>query len=115
LLRDAPFSYYSDSIFFIVNTLGAGLSFYLTHYLRLDYDFSYGRSEYPETVVISLPDGTEQEIQRKDTHRNHSASLVFRIVRNTGIGIRIIYGERKSNYLFNQDRWLAGLFLIYDF
>jgi len=115
LLRDAPFSYYIDSIFFIENRLGAGLSLYFTRFLRLDYDFSYGRSEYPETVLISLPDGAEQEIQRKDTYRSHSASVVFRVVRNTGIGIRATYGDRRSNYQYSMDRWMAGLFLIYDF
>ncbi len=114
-LRDAPFSYYADSIYFIQNGAGAGLSFYLARFLRLDYDFSYGRNEYPDTVLVSLPDGTEQEIQIRETIRSHTASLVFRIVQNTGIGFRASYGERRSNYLYNMDRWTAGLFLLYDF
>ncbi len=115
LLRDVPFSYYFDNIYFLENRVGAGLSFYLTRFLRLDYDFFYARSEYPETVLISLPDGTTQEIQRKDNYRSHSASLVFRVIRNTGLGLRASYGDRKSNYLYNMDRWTAGLFLVYDF
>jgi hypothetical protein len=110
VLRDVPFSYYIDSIFFIENRVGAGLSFYPAQFLRLDYDFSYGTGEYPETLLI-----LDREIQRKDTYRSHSASLVFRIIRNTGIGIRASYSDRRSNYLFNMDRWLTGLFLIYDF
>ena len=115
LLRDAPFSYYIDSIFFIENRLGAGLSFYLARFLRLDYDFSYGRSEYPETMLIPLPDGSELEALREDTYRSHSASAVFRVIRNIGIGMRASYVDRRSNYLYNMDRWIAGLFLIYDF
>ncbi len=114
-LRDAPFSHYRDSIYFIENRAGAGLSFYLARFLRLDYDFSYGTSDYPDTVLVSLPDDTLQEIQIRETFRSHSASLVFRVVRNTGIGFRASYADRRSNYINNMDRWLAGLFLVYDF
>jgi hypothetical protein len=116
LVRDVPFSYYTDSIFFISTSLGAGLSFYLTRNIRLDYDFFLGKGKYPEGILISLPDGTNQEIQRKDTYASHSGSVVVRILRTTGIGLKINYGKRESNYfVYNTDRWMAGIFLIYDF
>jgi len=116
LLRDVPFSYYERSVFYIDSRLGAGLSFYLTQNIRLDYDFSIGRNEYPEGILITLPDGTSQEIRRKDDYLSHSGSVVFRILRNTGIGSRISYSERDSNYfMYNSDRWTATIFLIYDF
>lgn len=116
LLRDVPFSYYEDSIFFMDSRLGAGLSFYLTRNIRLDYDFSLGRGEYPEGVLIPMPDGTYQEIQRKDRYLSHSGSVVFRVLRNTGIGFRISNWERESNSLtYNTDRRMAGVFLVYDF
>jgi hypothetical protein len=116
LVRDVPFSYYEDSIFFIDSRLGAGLSFYPTQNIRLDYDFSLGRGEYPEGTLIPMPDGTYQKIQRKDTYLIHSASIVFRVFRNTGIGFRISNWERESNSLtYNSDRRTAGVFLSYDF
>jgi hypothetical protein len=116
LFRDVPFSYAEASVFYIDSRAGAGLSFYLTRNIRLDYDFSIGRNEYPEGVLISLPDGTSREIRRKDNFLSHSGGIIFRILRNTGIGFRISYWKRDSNYfVYNSDRWTAGAFIIYDF
>jgi hypothetical protein len=113
--RDIPFSY-GGNIFYISNNYGAGLSFYLTSSIRLDYDFSYGGGKYPEPMAITLPDGTREEVERNDIYKSHSAGLVFRIIRNTGIGLSAIYSERKSNYyLYDSDRLTVGVFLTYEF
>jgi hypothetical protein len=114
-VRDIPFSY-GESIFYINNNYGAGLSYYLSSAIRLDYDFSYGGGYYPEPMVITLPDGTREEVERNDIYKTHSAGLVFRIIRNTGIGLSAIYSERKSNYyLYDSDRLTVGVFLTYEF
>jgi Putative beta-barrel porin 2 len=117
LLRDITFSYYTDSIFYIDGRLGAGLSFYLSRNIRLDYDFATGRGDYPDIItVVTLPDGTTKEIKRKDNYLSHSGSVVIRIQRNTGIGFRINYWQRESNDIrYNSDRWTGGVYIIYDF
>jgi len=84
------------------------LSFYLTRIIRLDYNFSYAESEYPE--------GPLEEIARKDTYRTHSAGLVFRIKRNIGLGLTVTYWERDSNVeAFGRSRGFIGGYLTYDF
>lgn len=46
LVRDISFSYDSNSFYFIDSRLGAGLSFYFSRNIRLDYDISAGRGDY---------------------------------------------------------------------
>lgn len=114
--RDFQFSYSSRSLYFTGNRFGTGVSFYLTRIIRLDYDFSYGESEYPEEELVRLPDGTFDEILRKDTYRTHSAGLVFRIKRNIGIGLTVTYWERDSNIAtLRRNRGFLGGYLTYDF
>jgi len=114
-LRDIPFSY-GAAIFYISNNYGAGSSFYISSFIRLDYDFSYGGGKYPEATVVTLPDGTRQEVERNDIYKSHSAGLVFRIWRNTGLGLSAVYSERNSSYdLWDSDRLMFGAFLTYEF
>ncbi|MDH7514054.1 MAG: outer membrane beta-barrel protein [Clostridiales bacterium] len=114
-IRDIPFSY-GSSFFYVSNNYGAGLSFYLSSLIRLDYDFSYGGGRYPEATSITLPDGTREVVERNDIYRGHSASIVFRIIRNTGLGLSAVYSERNSSYdLWDSDRLSVGVFLTYDF
>ena len=114
-IRDIPFSY-GSTIFYISNYYGAGLSFYLSSLIRMDYDFSYGGGRYPEATVIILPDSSREEVDRNDIYRTHSASIVFRIIRNTGLGLSAVYSERKSSYyLYDSNRFTVGIFLTYDF
>ena len=116
LVRDVVFSYVIDSLFFVDSRLGAGLSFYPTRNIRLDYDVSAGTGDYSGTTLVTLPDGTRQAIERKDTYVTHSGSLIFRVRRNTGIGFRADFQQRESNdFYYNMDRWSAGLYLTYDF
>jgi len=96
--RDCYFSYWSNSRYFIEDRYGAGISFYLTHFLRLDYNFSHGEANYPELMLLQMPDGQYEEIKRKDTYRIHTAGFVVRIIRNTGIGLMFNFWERESNY-----------------
>ncbi|MFW6160945.1 MAG: hypothetical protein ACOC57_07380, partial [Acidobacteriota bacterium] len=114
--RDCSFSYWTDSIFFLEDRYGTGISIYPARFLRLDYDFTYARGSYPESIAIRLPDESYQEIKRKDSYRIHTAGVVIRLVRNTGAGIRIFYWERDSNISWvGRERWVIGGFLTYDF
>lgn len=114
--RDCNFSYWTNSIFFLEDRYGTGISFYPTRILRLDYDFSYSTGDYPEVSVIRLPDESYNEIKRKDIYRVHAAGMVFRIVRNTGIGVRVYFWERDSNISYaERKRWTMGGFVTYDF
>jgi hypothetical protein len=114
--RDFRFSYSSRSIYFIEDRFGTGLSFYLTKFLRLDYNFSYGEANYPEVIPLQMPDGRYEEIKRKDLYRIHTAGFVFRIISNTGIGLMANFWERKSNYHWaSRNRGFIGGYVTYEF
>jgi hypothetical protein len=115
-IKDVPFSYEYNNIYFIDNRVGAGISLYLSQSIRLDYGFSYGEGNYPEEFLIQLADGALEEIKRIDVYRYHSVGIVFRIFRNTGIGLTANYWERLSNYfLYSEDRFFLGALLTYAF
>ena len=114
--RDFYFSYWTDSIYFVEDRYGSGLSFYLTKFLRLDYNYSYGKANYPEPMPLWLSDGRYEEIKRKDIYRIHTAGFVFRIIKNTGIGLMVNLWERESNYYWaNRNRRFIGGYLTYEF
>ncbi|MBN1222580.1 MAG: outer membrane beta-barrel protein [Candidatus Aminicenantes bacterium] len=115
-IRDSYFSYWSDSRYFIQNQWRAGVSFYPTRFLRIDYDFNTGRDSYPEDVTVVSPDGGLEQIKRYNRFRSHVAGVVVRIIRNTGLGVAVSYWDRESNaYLQNRERFSWGGFLTYDF
>jgi hypothetical protein len=114
--RDNYFSYWSESIFFIQNKYSTGLSFYLTRFLRLDFDYSYGKANYPEITTVVHPDGSIEEIKRRDTYKNSIAGFVVRLIENTGIGLKVNFWERDSNYYFEcRDRTFVAGYLTYEF
>jgi len=113
--KDTPFSY-GANIFFIINRYSVGASFYLTSFLRLEYDFSYGGGQYPEGELVELPGGGFEEVKREDTYSVHSAGLVFRIVKKTGIGLKVDYWKRDSNIPgVGRNRTFIGGYLTFDF
>jgi len=116
-VRDCYFSYWTENIIFVEDLVGSGISFYLTRFLRLDYDFKYGEANYPEVVLLRRPEnGVYEEIKRKDFYHIHTAGFVFRIIRNTGVGLRINYWKRDSNYYWaSRDRWFVGGYVTYEF
>jgi hypothetical protein len=114
-IRDIPFSF-GTNIFYIYDNYGGGLSFYLNQNIRLNYKFSQGNGDYPESQEISSPDGNIIEIRRKDTYRIHSAGIVFRVYSNTGIGLMVEFSKRKSNILqANIGRTYFGTYITYSF
>jgi len=114
--RDIPFSTYSDYLFYIENRYGAGISFYLNQFIRFDYNYRLGENSYPKTEEIKTPDGDLIELRRRDEFNVHSAAVVFRIIRNTGIGLRADYWQRSSSYSgYNVKRFFWGGYLTYEF
>jgi hypothetical protein len=109
--RDSQFSYLEDALYYIESKGDAGLSFYLLRFLRLDYDFHYGRLNYPEPFLF--PGGA---VHRIDTMETHSAGFTIKLFKTTGIGVRYNILDRTSNVPgFNLARTFIGISLIQGF
>ncbi|MBN1225223.1 MAG: outer membrane beta-barrel protein, partial [Candidatus Aminicenantes bacterium] len=114
--RDCEFSYWTDNVFYIQDRYGAGISFYMNQYIRLDYDFNYSDAFYPEAERLRLPDESYVEVNRNDKYTTHSVGVVIRVFRNTGIGLIATYWERQSNFrVRDRNRLFIGGYLTYDF
>jgi len=114
--RDCRFSYWTNNIFFKEDRYGGGISLYLTKFLRLDYDFYYGENNYPVAMTVQMPSGSYEELKRKDIHRIQTIGFVFRVIKNTGIGLMVNFWERESNYYWaNRDRTFVGGYVTYQF
>jgi len=114
--RDCIFSFWENNVYFLEDRYGAGISFYLTRFLRLDYDFLYGENDYPETMIIRVADGNYLLIKRQDIYRTHTVGFAVRIIRSTGVGIRYNYWQRESNIQWvNRKNWFIGGYVTYEF
>lgn len=115
--KDVRFSYWTNNAFFVEYVYGAGISFYITRFFRLDYDYSNGDNRYPETMLIRLPEESYEEIERRDRHISHVIGTVFKIFGNTGVGITLNFWQRNSNdYRWGQRNSLfIGGYITYDF
>ena len=114
--RNSQFSYWTETVYFTEQNIGGGLSFYLTRFLRLNYDIRYGENHYPSPVNITRPDGSTFELGRKDIHRIHTFGFAFRVFGSTGIGFDVDWWERSSNYyLEGRDRYFIGVSIVQDF
>jgi hypothetical protein len=114
--RDSRFSYWTDNVYFIEDRYIGGISFYLTHFLRLDYTYNYGEAHYPEEEIIRMPDGTYEEIKREDIYTTQTVGFAVRLIENVGIGVNVNWWNRDSNiYYADRDRFFVGGYLTYDF
>jgi hypothetical protein len=110
--RDVNFSLWYSNAYFIGSTPGVGASLYLLKFLRLDYDYSFGRNRYPVAQDV----GEGENVKRLDDYRIHSAGIYFRIWKKTALGIIGSYWKRISNLAYENDtRYFLGLNLTYDF
>jgi hypothetical protein len=110
--RDVIFSIWYNNAYYIGSMPGVGASFYLLKFLRVDYDYSFGQSRYPEVQ----PDGGGGNVKRLDDIRVHSAGLYFRVWKKTAVGIVASRWARASNLVSENDkRYFYGLNLTYDF
>lgn len=115
--RGIEFSYHESNAFFIADSFRIGAGYYISRSLRLDYDFRYGENNYPKTDRFFLPDGSIEEVKRRDIFRTHSAALVFRVGESTGLGLSINYVIHTSNHMHfgDRQRMFVGGYLTYDF
>jgi len=114
--RDNHFSYSTENVFFMEDRYGTGISFYLTRFLRLDYNYSYGKLNYPELTTIEFLDGSFEEIKRKDVYKTHAVGFVVRIIKNIGIGLIVNFWERSSNYYWaGRNRTFIGGYVTHEF
>jgi hypothetical protein len=90
------------------NILGAGASVYLNKNVRLDYDYSDGRNEYPEEGGGA--------VKRLDIYQVHSMGIYIRLREDTAFGIIASRWARDSNLDWEDDnRDFFGFNLTYDF
>ncbi len=114
--RDFQFSFSAINVYFIENIYGAGISYYLSQSLRLNYSFAYGRNNYPEPILIQPQDDQYKEIFRTDTYRTHSVGFLIRVVNNIGMGLSLSKLERRSNYGgLNMNSFFVGGNFSYKF
>jgi len=111
--RDVVFSLWYTNAYYIGSIPGVGASVYLLKSLRLDYDYSFGRNEYPQEQPVIGGGGT---IKRLDEFQTHSVGLYFRIWKKAALGVIGSRWERTSNLAYENDtRYFLGLNLTYDF
>ncbi len=110
--RDVTFSLWYNNPYFLESMPSVGASFYLLKFVRLDYDFSFGRNNYAVAQVV----GVGESVKRLDDYRIHSAGIYFRVKKKTAIGFIMSWWSRLSNIAFEDDtRLFYGMNLIYDF
>jgi hypothetical protein len=118
--RDVRFSLWYSLPYYIEDSSGAGLSFYvLKRRFRLDYDYSQLKYDYPSLPVApeTIADiTTEQTPSRRDRIYMNTVGLFFRISGDIGVGIRAgRYSRRINIYSWNTNRFFWGLNLTYEF
>jgi hypothetical protein len=114
--RDIFFSYDPASYYYIDHNYGLGASYYLTDFLRLDYNFSQGIMDYPQAIRVLTAEGAPGEAFRKDKQIGHSTGWTVRIYRDIGLGLVWNYSKWTSTPLgFSRKRHLIGATLTYQF
>jgi hypothetical protein len=109
-LRDVRFSLWYNNPYYIESRPGAGASVYVFRFLRLDYDYSMGRNNYP------LIGGGGPEEKRRDDFRIHSGGVYVRLRKTVALGFIASWWERDSNLDAEDDkRTFFGVNLTYDF
>ncbi len=109
-VRDVRFSLWYENPYYIESRPGAGVSVYPFRFLRLDYDYSLGRNNYP------LIGGGGPEEKRRDDFRIHSGGVYVRIRKTVALGFIASWWERDSNLDAEDDkRTFFGVNLTYDF
>ena len=111
-VRDVRFSLWYGNPYYLESRPGVGASIYPARFLRLDYDYGFGRNSYP--VPQEVEPGIE--VKRLDQFGIHSVAVYFRIVRSTALGFVASFWRRDSNLGWEDDkRTFFGVNLTYDF
>jgi len=113
--RDIPFSY-GRNIYFKENRYGVGISYYFGQSFKVNYDSSYGVSDYPGESSIQLQNGNDEEIERTRTYWIHRAGFAYRIYENLGFGLSVDKWMRiRNNSDAKTENLIIGIYLAYDF
>lgn len=111
-VRDVRFSLWYSSAYYVESRPGAGISFYPTRFLRLDYNYSFGRNSYPAPQEVE----PGVEVKRRDDFDIHSAGIYVRLWQSTALGFVASRWLRDSNLDREDDkRWFYGVNLTYEF
>lgn len=114
--RDNVFSTFADVLYFIDFGGGLGASLYLTDFLRFDYDFDAGTSDYPDSPVSADAPAGAGTAGRRDRRTTHSAGIVVRVFRTAGLGLAWNAAEWTSSLPgWDRRRSFVGAFLTYRF
>ena len=106
--RGYQFSIYSGASYFFSTTMGAGLTRHLSKKADLTYDFTYGRTSYPE-----FGQG-DQAADRYYRYLTHGLRLGLRLARHLGMAFYGSYGQRdRGAYEPIRDRFFAGVSLFF--
>ncbi len=115
LSRDNRFSIWESALFYVDDEAAGGLSFYLTRSIRLDYEYSAVRLDYPEPFEVSTPGGISF-FDRQDNMNQHSLGFSVRLMRTIGISLSYnIFDWTSTIPGFDIKRSFLGLGLTYDF
>ncbi len=111
--RDTYFSIWYNNVYFVGSIPGVGASVYPLKFLRLDYDYSFGRYRYP----VAAPGGeNNMDVKRLDNYQIHSVGLYFRVWGEAAIGIIGSRWVRDSNVASAAGvRYFLGTNLTYNF
>ncbi len=116
LSRDNRFSIWESALFYVDDEAAAGISYYLNRSLRLDYEFSVVRLDYPEPFSVTMPGGGLLLLDRRDNMRQHSLGFSVRLMRTIGISLSYNILDWTSTIPgFDIKRSFLGLGLTYDF
>jgi hypothetical protein len=114
--RDNYYSYLDSAYYFIEDRFRAGLSFYVTPFLRLDAGYQGGALDYPEPQVIWYQGELVPVPNRRDVQGTRSLGLVVRLTGTVGLGLSYNFYRRTSNAPgFDIRRGFVGASLTYDF
>lgn len=117
LSRDSQFSYWTTNVYYIENRYTPGISFYLTRFLKLDYNLSYGENRYSEPDILRYPDGRAEEVKRRDVYKTQSLGLVVRILGQMGVGVSVNFWKVTSNFYQrgNREQFFVAAYLTQEF
>jgi hypothetical protein len=114
--RGDQFSYFETAYLYLGSRVSGGVSFYLTRFLRLDYNIDFGTSDYPGRMSVPVDAETMVELKRRDHQNAHVVGLVVRVYKTFGVGLTLNSARWTSNVPgWNRRRDFIGVNLTTQF
>ncbi len=105
---DNHYSFSQSDAYFDTRSFSIGTNFYLTRFLRIGYRFSNINNKYR---LIS-----DESLVRSDSWVSSDATVVFRIKRNLGFGIKYTnFSGRSTNLDFVRNYSFIGGYITHEF